>query len=324
MKEKEFNITEFYIAITNRCNLQCIMCTTGKGKYDSQKELTTDEWIKLISNLDESCKIQRVTFGGGEPLLRNDTTEIMKFACSTDISTVNIISNGMLLDEKFMKNFTEQELRKMQIIFSIDGLEYNHNFIRGSLVFQEVFKNFELLYHNYFKNQRINHLQISSILMPENFAGYSSFLDFLKQYKGVRVDIQPVIPNNELCYVRGNFRLTEEEKTRLREIISYVLENPELSSRPATLIKYYAEYFDNRLIKSGRCLTGFESLNITFEGYPYLCGKEIHMPLHQFDFKTVFHSVEYQAELERIKTCKEPCLQGLHINPENDYIQQVI
>jgi len=319
MEDKKFDITEFYIAITNRCNLQCIMCTTGKGKYDAQRELTTEQWIKLIGGLNESCKIQRITFGGGEPLLRNDITEIIKFACRTDIGTVNIISNGMLLDEKFVKSFTEKELHKMQIIFSIDGLENNHNFIRGSLVFQRVFRNFEFLYYNYFKTQRINYLLISSILMPENFTNYIFFLEFMKKYNGVKIDIQPVIPNNELCYVEGNFRLTENERRSLWEIIKYVADNPGLSSRPCSLINHYEQYFDNKLIKLGRCLTGYESLNITFGGYPYLCGKEIRMPLHEFDFKSVFYSGDYQKELERIKTCKKPCLQGLHINPENDY-----
>jgi hypothetical protein len=95
--------------------------------------------------------------------------------------------------------------------------------------------------------------------------------------------------------------------------------NPDLSSRPASLIKHYARYFTNELSKSGRCLTGFESLNITFEGFPYLCGKEIRKPLHKFDFKEVYYSDEYQNELKRINACLDTCLQGLHINPENDY-----
>lgn len=319
MKNKEFNIIEFYIAITNRCNLQCIMCTTGKGKYDAEKELTTEQWEKAILNLENNCRIQRVTFGGGEPLLRKDIVEIVKFACAVSINTVNIISNGVLLDESFTGSFSEKELHKIGIIFSIDGLEYGHNFIRGSGVFQKVFNNFEAVYRNYFNTRRINYLSLSSILMPENFAGYISFFEFFRKYRGVRIDIQPIIPNNELCYVRGKFMLTEREKSALKEIIDYIVQNPDISTRPVPLIKYYDCYFDNRLGQGRRCLTGFESLNITFEGYPYLCGKQILMPLDKFDFKEIFNSAEYQNELERIKMCKEPCLQGLHINPDNDY-----
>lgn len=319
MKTKEFNIIEFYIAITNRCNLGCIMCTTGNGRFNSRKELTKEEWIKLIANLDRNCKIERITFGGGEPLLREDLGEIMKFACTTDIGTVNVISNGVLLDEKFIDKFQQKELNKIGIIFSIDGLEYEHNFIRGTGVFQKTFCNFEELYRGYFKNGRISSLALSSILMPENFANYISHLAFFRKYEGVKIDIQPVIPNNEICYLKEAFKLTESEKSKLQEIVNYVVNNIDLSTRNSGVIKSYIRYFDNNLLKSGRCLTGYESLNITYEGYPYLCGKEILMPLHKFDFKEVFYSKEFQNELERINLCKEPCLQGLHINPGEDY-----
>ena len=146
---------------------------------------------------------------------------------------------------------------------------------------------------------------------------YIAFLMLLKQYKGVRVDIQPVIPNNELCHVKGNFLITELEKNKLKDIIEYVKNNPDISARPVSVVERYIDYFDNKLKKSNRCLTGFESLNITFEGKPYLCGTEINMPLYKLRFKDVFNSSDYQKELERIKNCKEPCLQGLHINPDN-------
>ena len=317
MDRKEFNITEFYIAITNRCNLKCIMCTTGKGKFDIQDEITKEEWKRLILNLNNDCNIERITFGGGEPLLRKDLPEIIKFVCATDIATVNIISNGILFNEEFLNNFSKEELKKIGIIFSIDGLEYTHDFIRGSGAFQKSFFNFKAIYHNYYKLQRINFLTVSSILMPENFMHYIAFLMLLKQYKGVRVDIQPVIPNNELCHVKGNFLITELEKNKLKDIIEYVKNNPDISARPVSVVERYIDYFDNKLKKSNRCLTGFESLNITFEGKPYLCGTEINMPLYKLRFKDVFNSSDYQKELERIKNCKEPCLQGLHINPDN-------
>ena len=103
--------------------------------------------------------------------------------------------------------------------------------------------------------------------MQENFARYISFLEFFRKYDGLRIDIQPVIPNNEICYLKGEFKLTEPEKNRLQEAIDYIVKNIAISTRPAELIKSYLKYFDNKLVKSGRCSTGYESLNITFEGY---------------------------------------------------------
>ncbi len=316
---EEFNITEFYIAITNRCNLRCIMCTTGQGKYTAENELSADQWIKAIANLNKNCHIRRITFGGGEPLLRQELAEIVKFACGTKVSAINIISNGTLITKEFMDKFSPEELSKISITLSIDGLSYDHNFIRGTEAFERAFKSFEMLYYDYFTPKIIVNLSLSSILMPENFANYIVFLDFFKKYKGLKIDIQPVIPNNELCYVKKTFQLTALEKEKLKEIVKYVCENSAISSRQEGMIRFYPKYFDNQLTKSQRCTTGFESLNITYNGLPYLCGKEIAMPVNQFDFKDIFNSPGYQTEIERIKLCKEPCLQGLHINPNEKY-----
>jgi len=316
---KDFKIREFYIAITNRCNLACIMCTTGKGRHDAKNELTAQDWKKTILSLNKDCLVQRVTFGGGEPLLREDLAEIIKFTCSVGVEEVNIISNGILLDGRFMRRFNRGELKRLGINISIDGLEYDHNYIRGPGAFERTIKNLELLYYGFLKPGRIKNLTISSTLMQENFAQYINFLEFIKKYGGVRIDIQPVIPNNEICYQKGEFKLTELEKNKLREIIDYLVKNIDISTRSAEVIRSYIRYFDNNLVKSGRCSTGYESLNITFDGYPYLCGKQISMPLCKFDFKDVFYSKEYQDELKRIDACRQPCLQGLHLNPEEEF-----
>jgi MoaA/NifB/PqqE/SkfB family radical SAM enzyme len=295
------------------------MCTTGKGRHDAKNELTAEDWKKTIVNLNRDCLVQRVTFGGGEPLLREDLAEIIKFTCSAGVEEVNIISNGILLSEKFMRRFNSNELKKLGINISIDGLQYDHNYIRGQGAFERTMKNLEFLYYGFLKPGRIKDLVISSTLMQENFAHYIDFLEFFKKYEGIRIDIQPVIPNNEICYQRGEFKLTELEKNKLRGIIDYLVKNINISTRPAGMIKSYIKYFDNNLAKSGRCSTGYESLNITFDGYPYLCGKQILMPLCKFTFKDVFYSQEYQNELERVKACRQPCLQGLHLNPEEEY-----
>jgi MoaA/NifB/PqqE/SkfB family radical SAM enzyme len=293
------------------------MCTTGKGVHNIENELTTEDWKKIIINLNKECKPARIIFGGGEPLIREDIAEIIKFTCSTDVANVTFITNGILLNEEFMNKFDKNELGKMSVNFSIDGLEYEHNFIRGTGVFQKMFKSFEMVYHDYFKPRRIKDLVINSILMPENFRNYVDFLEYFKKYEGVRVDIQPVIPNNEIFWFTKYFMLTDLEKNKLHEIVTYVENNPDQSCRHPLMVKSYIKFFNNELLKGQRCAAGRGSLNITLEGNTFLCGKEILMPLHKFSFKDVFYSDEYQNEMKRIDVCEKPCLQGLQIGTED-------
>jgi len=315
--DKEINFKDFYIAITGRCILRCIMCTTGKGVHNIENELSTEDWKRIITNLNKECKIDRITFGGGEPLLREDIIEIIKFTCSTDVANVTFITNGLLLNEDFMNKFDKDELAKMSVNFSIDGLEYEHNFIRGTGVFQKTFKSFEMVYHDYFKPKKLQKLVINSILMPENFRNYVAFLEYFRKYEGVRVDIQPVIPNNEIFWFKKQFMLTDLEKSKLQEIVTYVETYPDQSCRHPLMVRAYLKYFNNELSKGERCTTGRNGLNITLAGNTFLCGKEIIMPLHKFSFKDVINSDEYQNEMKRVDACEKPCLQGLHINTED-------
>lgn len=57
-------------AITNKCNLRCIHCNMNSGK-ELDDELKTDECIKIIDELAKN-RVQRITFFGGEPLVRKD------------------------------------------------------------------------------------------------------------------------------------------------------------------------------------------------------------------------------------------------------------
>lgn len=325
---KELGIKDFYIAITGRCILRCIMCTTGKGVHNIANELSTEDWKKIIMNLNNECRIERITFGGGEPLVREDIVEIIKFTCSTDVVNVTFITNGLLLNKEFMKNFNNDELRKMSVNFSIDGLEYEHNFIRGTGVFEKMLKSFELVYYDYFKPGKLQGLVINSILMPENLRNYVSFLEFFRKYERVQVDIQPVIPNNEIFWLKNCFKLTDLEKGKLQEIVTYVENNPAQSCRHPLMVRAYLKYFNNELLKGERCTTGRNALNITLAGNTFLCGKEIIMPLHKFSLKDVISSEEYRNEMKRVDACEKPCLQGLHINTEDfrdkDFLEKFI
>jgi MoaA/NifB/PqqE/SkfB family radical SAM enzyme len=58
---------QFYLAITNRCNLACIMCTTTRHNHQLEKELTLDEWVGVLENITR-FKVEVVTLGAANRL----------------------------------------------------------------------------------------------------------------------------------------------------------------------------------------------------------------------------------------------------------------
>ncbi len=109
----------FDLAVTYRCNNDCFHCYAGGPR--ETKELTTDEWKKVIDIVD-SLDVGSVIFTGGEPLLREDLRELVDY--SRNLVT-GLISNGRLLTADMVSELERVELDHVQI--TIEGFKETHN-----------------------------------------------------------------------------------------------------------------------------------------------------------------------------------------------------
>jgi len=71
-------LSSLVIELTERCNNNCIHCYINLPRNDARaisRELTTDEWKDILNQAAE-IGVLTVHFTGGEPLLRDDFTEL--------------------------------------------------------------------------------------------------------------------------------------------------------------------------------------------------------------------------------------------------------
>ncbi len=105
------------IAVTDKCNAKCEHCSfyTAMDKK-KQKVLGINQVKEIIKSCqDFGCSV--INFVGGEPLLRDELSEIIS-SIDKDKSSSSIFTNGWFLEEKCDK------LKKsglMMIIVSLDG-----------------------------------------------------------------------------------------------------------------------------------------------------------------------------------------------------------
>jgi MoaA/NifB/PqqE/SkfB family radical SAM enzyme len=107
-----------HLEISNKCNLNCKYCykeKETKQATNQQQELKIEDWFKVIDSLVE-YNIFQVTFGGGEPLMREDMPILLDYCIKKDLN-VAITTNGILLS-----SFSKDALSKFkQINISYHG-----------------------------------------------------------------------------------------------------------------------------------------------------------------------------------------------------------
>ncbi|MEI7482004.1 MAG: radical SAM protein [Elusimicrobiota bacterium] len=88
------------IGVTYKCQYRCHYCSTGE--YPSDGPVLGTEEIKDAVDQASALKISKVNFFGGEPLLREDITELVGHASSRDLF-VFLDTNGELLTPDSLK-----------------------------------------------------------------------------------------------------------------------------------------------------------------------------------------------------------------------------
>jgi MoaA/NifB/PqqE/SkfB family radical SAM enzyme/SAM-dependent methyltransferase len=132
------HLREIWFHLTNRCNQACSHCLFGSSPQD-RAELEAQR-VKDIAAQAAALGCRVFAFTGGEPLVYPDFPEIVDYLWQFDQSHVLVLTNGTLL-----KNFADHLARWPQERFhlqvSLDGMEENHDRMRGKGAFAAVKEN---------------------------------------------------------------------------------------------------------------------------------------------------------------------------------------
>lgn len=116
-----------YWEVTNACNRNCIMCY-NPSHHLGEDEISLEEGLDVLDQFKDmggSC----VVFTGGEPLLRADVIEWIKYCTKKEIYT-EIFTNGTLITKHVAEALKEAGLGYCRV--SIHGADAKtHDFITG-------------------------------------------------------------------------------------------------------------------------------------------------------------------------------------------------
>ena len=186
------------VSMTKRCNLNCTYC----WDHDTREKLNEMDTAQILKIVDNAKKLGAKVFNvfGGEPFIRKDTVEIIKYAMLAGLK-VSVTTNGTMLPEAKC-----EELIKMcphgQLTFlvSLDGYnEKENDFIRSSGSFKKTIATIEAIQkYRTFYNNGVG-LIINTVVSRNNFR---SMLHQFYLSKTLGVDclhyITPVISSFEV------------------------------------------------------------------------------------------------------------------------------
>jgi len=116
------------LGITFRCMCNCAHCGSGKYRVSAKDEMSTAELKDIIRQLRENGA-NSINFFGGEPLVRKDLPELIKYAKSFGMGTA-MDCNGYLLDRDMAHTLAEAGMDMVHI--SIDSADpKKHDKMRG-------------------------------------------------------------------------------------------------------------------------------------------------------------------------------------------------
>ncbi|MGW5705690.1 pyrroloquinoline quinone biosynthesis protein PqqE [Amycolatopsis japonica] len=103
--------------LTHRCPLHCPYCSNPVELIARDGELSTEEWISVLSQARELGVLQ-VHMSGGEPLARPDLPILVEHATKLGCY-VNLVTSGLGLTESRLDDFVERGIAHVQL--SVQG-----------------------------------------------------------------------------------------------------------------------------------------------------------------------------------------------------------
>lgn len=130
MNEFRYPLRILFWEATLKCNAYCEFCGSRCGEANTDGELSRDEICRVFDQIARRYDASQIMIdvSGGEPLMRRDLFEIMRYAVSLGFRW-GLVTNGTLLTEDVVRALGESDLRTASI--SIDGLFELHDRIRS-------------------------------------------------------------------------------------------------------------------------------------------------------------------------------------------------
>ena len=130
-RRREHPLRQLFWECTWRCNLSCRHCGSDCKNSSTLPDMPAEDFLRVVDSIKphvDSHKLN-IVITGGEPLVRNDL-EYVGYELYKREFPWGIVTNGLLLTQERLDSLRRAGLHNITV--SLDGLEDNHNWMRGN------------------------------------------------------------------------------------------------------------------------------------------------------------------------------------------------
>lgn len=221
LEAKVCNLRYLFFEITKSCNLNCIHCGSDCSKNISQEFLPEGAIIKVLEEVKTVYNPKKVTVAitGGEPYCYPDLFSLGRKITATGFPW-GMVTNGYGWDKESIKKLEDSGIKTITV--SIDGLEAEHNWLRGNIdSFEKAVNTIKLIKKSSFSSG----LDVFTCVSKRNISQLDDIYELLKKLGVKRWRISPIDPignsainNPELFLDSSRFRVMLEKTAYFKSL----------------------------------------------------------------------------------------------------------
>jgi len=215
MNEKKAEPVRMELHPTDACNLKCIFCWRKGNSKPTRKELSERKLLQIVREAAELGVKEWVVSGGGEPLVRKNTTlRVLKEIKKNNMWGL-LTTNGTLLTEKDAKFLVK--IGWDQVQFSIDGPNKEINdFLRPPHSFERIVRTVKTLRKaRDSANSKKPYIGFNTILNKMNFDRTNEMIELASDAGSELVYFEPIYSG----YSKIDLRIPKEKMKKLAKSI---------------------------------------------------------------------------------------------------------
>jgi len=297
------------ISPSYHCNLRCEMCNFWKKK--GGRELEKEDFYKVMNELFD-MHTPMISFSGGEPFLRKDIFELVKYASNNAV--VHIASNGTRITGTIAKRIRELEVDGVSISLDSSNPEI-HNKIRGvTNSFDHTLNGLKTLVKETKNSKTV--IDVITLVTEDNF---QEIFKTVQLVNTIGIDTVGIIPIHKLN--QNVHRMDNRKKETVKNIEIVIDGLIKLKKEEGIIdnsIRYLEDvkkYFRGEP-KSSSCSAGLTTCVIDSFGYVYPCYGYYIMQnaidnIKDKSIKEIWFSEKYNRIRKDLFQCKK-CLWNCH------------